>query len=190
MHHFYLGVPARQRESRHVRARNQMPPRRRAFRSNVRQLFQMVLDSFSLWANLQRFTSVPPPAISTSIPHASSLNTIPVTRRTTHKLVSWFSCAAIFPRTIPSPHLLRFVWCYKKEGLFEADSITLSFSIQTCSEGTPFSVTPHGRVGWEDGTDTLSRRGSRHQRCMKLARRERETLEKCGVYPGLVPSCI
>ena len=42
------------------------------------------------------------------------------------------------PPRIPSPHLLRFVWCYKKEGLFEADSITLSFSIQTCSEGTSF----------------------------------------------------
>ena len=34
MHHFYLGVPARQRESRHIRIHNPMPPRRRAFRSN------------------------------------------------------------------------------------------------------------------------------------------------------------
>ena len=42
------------------------------------------------------------------------------------------------PPRIPSPHLLRFVWCYKKEGLFEADSITLSYLIQTCSEGTSF----------------------------------------------------
>ena len=189
-------MPAQRRESRHVRARNQMPPRRRAFRSNVRQLFQMVLDSFSLWANLQRFTSVPPPAISTSIPHASSLNTIPVTRRTTHKLVSWFSCAAIFPRTIPSPHLLRFVWCYKKGSLFEVKEITLSFPFQTCSEGTPVSVTPHRAtersdgVGDDDAMQLLSRRGSRHPRRMKLARRERETLEKSGVYPGLVPSRI
>jgi hypothetical protein len=62
--------------------------------------------------------------------------------------------------------------------------------LQTCSEGTPVSVTPHGRVGWNDGTDTLSRRGSRHPRCRKLARREREALEKCVVYPDLVPSGI
>ena len=34
MHHFYLGVPARRRESRHIRIHNPMPPRRRAFRSN------------------------------------------------------------------------------------------------------------------------------------------------------------
>ena len=88
------------------------------------------------------------------------------------------------PPRIPSPHLLRFVWCYKKEGLFEADSITLSFSIQTCSEGTPFSVTPHGRVGWNDGTENLSRRGSRHPRCMKLARREREALENVLFIPA------
>ena len=130
--------------------------------------------------------------ISVSIPHAGSSNTTPFSRRTTHNLVSWFSRAATFPAhrppsrgcRVPSPHLLRFVWCYKKEGLFEADSITLSFSIQTCSEGTPFSVTPHGRVGWNDGTENLSRRGSRHPRCMKLARREREALENVLFIPA------
>ena len=31
---FYLGVPARRRELCHIRTRHQMPPRRRAFRSN------------------------------------------------------------------------------------------------------------------------------------------------------------
>ena len=30
----------------------------------------------------------------------------------------------------------------------------------------------------DDGTDTLSRRGIRHLRCIKLARREREAFEK------------
>ena len=69
------------------------------------------------------------------------------------------------PPRIPSPHLLRFVWCYKKEGLFEADSITLSFPIQTCSEGTSFSVTPHRATERSDGVGkwrrVISLRGAR-----------------------------
>ena len=44
------------------------------------------------------------------------------------------------------------------------------------------SITPHKRrrsaVGRNDGTDTLSRRGNRHPRCKKPARREMEALEK------------
>ena len=45
-------------------------------------------------------------------------------------------------------------------------------------------LTPHKRnevecsVGMDGGTHTLSRRGSRHPRCLKFARREREALEK------------
>ena len=33
-------------------------------------------------------------------------------------------------------------------------------------------------MGRNDGTETLSRRGSQHPRCIKLARREREAFEK------------
>ena len=54
----------------------------------------------------------------------------------------------------------------------------------------PIQATKERSVGLDDGTDTLSRRESRHPRCMKLARREREALEKCVVYPDLVPSYI
>lgn len=69
------------------------------------------------------------------------------------------------PSGFPSPHLLRFVWCYIKEGLFEANSMTLLFSIQTYSEGTSFSVTPYRAtersdgVGDDDAPQPLSRRG-------------------------------
>ena len=68
-----------------------------------------VLDSFSLLANLQRYALVSPPAISVSIPHACSSNTTPVSRRAMQNLVSWFSRAAIFPRTIPLPGVAALV---------------------------------------------------------------------------------
>ncbi len=42
----------------------------------------------------------------------------------------------------------------------------------------PTQATKERRVGRNDGTDTLSRRGSRHPRCIKPACREREALEK------------
>ena len=143
---FYLGVPARRRELRCIRTHHPMPPRRRAFHSND-------------------FGLVPPPTIGGGgisdwqrhpfSPKSFPLQSLTHARRTPHPFrgeqrttSSQPSPAPRFSRApFPSPHLLRFVWCYKKEGLFEADSITLSFSIQTCSEGTPFSVTPHGRVG-------------------------------------------
>ena len=58
----------------------------------------------------------------------------------------------------------------------------------------PTQATKERRVGRNDGTDTLSRRGSRHPKCIKPACREREALEKSVVWrtvtTGLVPSCI
>ncbi len=44
---------------------------------------------------------IPAKIISAAIPHASSSNPAYVSRRATHTLVSTFSRAAIFPRTVP-----------------------------------------------------------------------------------------
>ncbi len=66
-----------------------------------------VLDSFTLFANFLRCATDSPPAISVSIPHAGSSNPSSVSRRAAHNLVSIFSRAATFPRSIPSSDISR-----------------------------------------------------------------------------------
>ena len=110
-----------------------LPPRRRAFRSND-------------------FGTIPPPTIGDGgisdrqrhsfSPKSFPLQSLTHARRTPlpfrgeqRTTSSHGSPAPRFSHApspfqglqrFPSSHLLRFVWCYKKEGLFEAGSITLS----------------------------------------------------------------
>ncbi len=87
----------------HNCARHPMPPRRRAFRSNDFGLEPTTVprDAKRQAEPPSRRERIPAKIISTAIPHAGSSNPTLIPRRATHTLVSTFSRAAIFPRTVP-----------------------------------------------------------------------------------------
>ena len=102
-------------ESRYIRIRHQMPPRRRAFRSNDFGLEPTTIprDAKRQAEPPSRRERIPAKIISTAIPHAGSSNPTPVSRRTTHTLVSTFSRAAIVIKRAAHPQTaLRLVWGY------------------------------------------------------------------------------
>ena len=119
--------------------------------------------------------------------HIASYKLSPFRTGKAYCFVANDTCGAMSVRRASRHHT-----CYascgvrKRKASSRPIQILCPFPFQSCSEGTillcNLTQATKGRcVGWDDGSDIRSRRGNRHPRCIKLARREREALEKIHV---------
>ena len=188
---FDLGVPARRRELCLLRTSHQMPPRRRAFRCN-----DFGLKPTTIPRDAKR--QAEPPSRQGTHSHQNHFRFNP--SRMLVEPYSRFAASNLqprlnvlprrdFPAHAPLPGVAALVpraltpgyQALAPNGAAQGKLLIIIIA-SIVPEGqhlnNPTQATKERSMGRNGVTDTLSRRGNRHPRCKKPARREREALEK------------
>ena len=171
-------MPARRRELGHIRTRHKMPPRRRAFRSN-----DFGLKPTTIPRDAKR--QAEPPSRQGTHSHQNHFRFNP-SRRLVEPHTRFAASNAQprlnviprrdFPAHAPLPGVAALPSSCPCRG--SSRKMITSIVPEGHPLNNPIQATKERSMGRNGVTDTLSRRGNRHPRCKKPARREREALEK------------